>query len=165
LNDAARPITLVFEPGVELLPLIAEALALMPARRRWQVTFHTYSAGLSQGLACACRGVLKDSPEARTARRLPGALVLDLGAARGGAAGGPLVDCARTGEVPPEPDTAKGESDDASERLAGREQRRWARRPENTSDAAWSESLPASLPASTQPGAVGTVAPPAAAAK
>jgi hypothetical protein len=100
LNDPNRPVYLLFEPGTETLPLIGEALALLPPRRRWEVTFSTYFTGLPQGLTCAWRGVVRDSAEAKAARRLPGALVLDLGAPLGQATGGALVASARTGQLP-----------------------------------------------------------------
>jgi hypothetical protein len=99
LNDPNRAIYLLFEPGTETLPLIGEALALLPPRR-WEVTFSTYFTGLPQGLICAWRGVVRDSAEAKAARRLPGALVLDLGAPLGQATGGALVASARTGQLP-----------------------------------------------------------------
>src|SRR5437899_13103500 len=37
---------LLFEPGMDLLPLFAESLALLPPEHRWQVTFSTYFMGL-----------------------------------------------------------------------------------------------------------------------
>jgi len=99
MKDANRPVILLFEPGMDLLPLLAEAVQLLPPERRWGVTFSTYLSGLPTGISCACRGLPRDSEEAATARRLPGALVLDLGAPLGKANPGPLVDTARTGKA------------------------------------------------------------------
>lgn len=89
---------LLFEPGMDLLPLLAEALQLLPAERRWGATFSTYATSLPQGIQCACRGLPRDSAEAAAAARLPGTVVIDL-AARKKAAGGPLVETARTGKA------------------------------------------------------------------
>lgn len=97
---AAQPgrlVYLLFEPGMDLLPLIVEALHLLPAEQRWAVTFSTYFTGLPQGIACAWRGVPRDSAEATSGRRMPGALVLDLCEPLGKASGGALVERARTG--------------------------------------------------------------------
>jgi hypothetical protein len=98
LADPRRPVFLVFQAGVDVLPLFAEAIALLPASRRWDVELSTYFTTLPQGITCAWRAVLEDSPEAKSARRLPGALVLDLSRPAGCALEGPLVHLARTGE-------------------------------------------------------------------
>jgi hypothetical protein len=96
LKDPDRPVYLLFEPGYELLPLIAESISLLPPDRRWDVTFNTYSTGQSQAGACAWRGLLKDSPEARQSLRFPNALRIDLTAKSWDEAqGGKLVEAAR----------------------------------------------------------------------
>jgi hypothetical protein len=41
LQDPGRPVYVLFDPGFDPLPLLAEALALLPADRRWDVTFST----------------------------------------------------------------------------------------------------------------------------
>jgi hypothetical protein len=89
---------LVFRPGIELLPLFAEAIALLPDARRWDVEFSSYLTTLPPGISCNWRGVLDGSPQAKSARRLPNALILDLGRHLGRAQGGGLVHLARTGE-------------------------------------------------------------------
>jgi hypothetical protein len=105
LADPRKPLYLVFEPGQDLLPLVAEALALLPPDRRWEVTFSTYFTTLPQGVSCAWRGVVRDSPEALTAARTPQALILDLGPSLGAAPPGARVEQARTGRpavpIPP----------------------------------------------------------------
>lgn len=97
LTDPKKVVYLIFQPGMDLLPLISEAVALLPPARRWDVTFSTYYTSLPQGISCAWRCVLDGSPEAKLARRLPDALVLDLTASLGHARGGRLVEQARTG--------------------------------------------------------------------
>lgn len=93
--DPTRFVYLVFDPGMDLLPLLAESLALLPPEQRWEVTFSTYFTGLPQGAQCLWRCVPRGSPEAKGARQFPGALILDLGQELGAARGGPLVARAR----------------------------------------------------------------------
>lgn len=107
LADPRRTVFLVFRPGMDLLPLFLESLALLPASRRWDVDFSTYFNPLPQGVGCAWRGVLEGSDDAKNARRLPNALVVDLCNALDRVEGGALVHFARTGErIAQEPDTA-----------------------------------------------------------
>ena len=77
-QDPNRPAYLVFEPGMEVLPLFAEALALMPVAQRWEVTFTTYFVTLPRDALCWWRCVLRDSPEARKIDPAK-ALILQLG--------------------------------------------------------------------------------------
>src|SRR5205823_2920073 len=95
---------LLFQPGMELLPLFVEAIALLPTSRRWEVEFSTYLTKLPQGVSYSWRGVLDDSPEAENALGLPNAVVIDLCRPSGRAQGGALVHLARTGERREEPD-------------------------------------------------------------
>lgn len=98
LADPKRPAIFVYDPGTDVLGLFVEALALLPADRRWEVTFSTFYTGLPAGTTCTWRGVLRDSPEERQVRANPEALILDLGQTLGLAQGGALVNAARTGE-------------------------------------------------------------------
>jgi hypothetical protein len=91
-----RASVVVFDAGQALLPLFAEAVALLPPERRWDVTFSTYFTEALPGVACAWRGVLRDSAPAKQLRGRSDLLVIDLAAA-GRARGGPLVEAARTG--------------------------------------------------------------------
>jgi|GEM_PF-2214133 len=107
-----RKAFIVFAPGMEMLPLVAESLALMPAAKRWGVTFSTYFTGLPPGLDCQLACVLKGSPEHARIRRLPNAFVVDLTGAPGRAPSGVFVDAARSGDVSaltatPRPDRRK----------------------------------------------------------
>ena len=52
LLDATKPAYIIYPPGVDLLPLINEAIALLPESVRWRVTFSTYFTSLPAGLAC-----------------------------------------------------------------------------------------------------------------
>jgi hypothetical protein len=98
LADPRRPVFIVFRPGMELLRLFEEAIALLPASRRWDVEFSTYLTTLPPGISCTWRGVLEGSAQAKGARRLPNALIIDLGRPLGRSTGGALVHLARTGE-------------------------------------------------------------------
>jgi hypothetical protein len=98
LADSRRSVFVVFRPGMELLPLFVEVMALLPASRRWDVDFSTYFNHLPQNVTCAWRGVLEGSEEAKNARILPNSLVIDLCNSLGRANGGMLVHLARTGD-------------------------------------------------------------------
>jgi hypothetical protein len=100
ISRPPRTATVIFSPGQEMLPLVVEALALVPLQKRWEVTFSTYFTRLPAGLECQWRFVLAGSPEANAARANPHALVIDLTRSSGEASGGRLVEAARTGVLP-----------------------------------------------------------------
>ena len=75
-NPAARSFFLVYDLGTNVLPLLQEAIGLLPPERRWEATFTTYFTGLPAGVGCTVRGVLRGSAEAASAL---GASSLDLG--------------------------------------------------------------------------------------
>ena len=83
---ASRLAVIIFRPGIDPLPLLAESLALLSPESRWNVSFCTYFNKLPPGLECQWRCVLEGSPEAIANQRLPGALVIDLGKPTGAAA-------------------------------------------------------------------------------
>lgn len=99
IKEPFRPVILLFEPGMELLPLVGEVFGLLSPEYRWQVSFSTYYTGLPQGIGCGLRGIVKGSPEAARASRLPGAMVIDLSSRLGAAPDGWLTELARTGKV------------------------------------------------------------------
>lgn len=105
LEDANRQVFIVFEPGMELLPLLAEAISLLPPERRWEVTFSTFATSIPTGVECHWRCVLAGSPEANQSRRHVRALRIDLTEQLPQAVGGPLVEVARTGKRPVEQET------------------------------------------------------------
>jgi len=100
LNAPESVTYLVFSPGTDTLPLMAEALALIPPAKRWQVTFNTYFISEVRGSACNWRCVLPDSPLLATARRA-GARIIDLTQPLGECpSGGSLINAARNGNNP-----------------------------------------------------------------
>jgi hypothetical protein len=128
LRDPERPVILLYAPGQDMLPLIAEALSLIPADRRWDVTFSTYFTGLPQGVNCTWRCLLSGSPEAHQSLRFVRALRLDLSnpESLGTPAGNELVNDARgvprlkstsTDRLPPLPSTPN-EGDSQQQLLA-----------------------------------------------
>jgi hypothetical protein len=99
-NRPRKPVCILFNAGYDMLPLIAEAIALLPARLRWQVTFNTYFTSAPGTAVCAWRCCLAQSPAAQEAiRRAGGSLVLDLTnpAQLGIPPAGAWVDAARSG--------------------------------------------------------------------
>ena len=97
LADPRRLVYLTYTPGLDLLPLFAEAQALLPADRRWEVGFNTYYTNLPPGITCQWRGIIADSPEIEETQKISNSLVLDLTQPLGEARGGDLVAQARTG--------------------------------------------------------------------
>jgi hypothetical protein len=113
VHDPGRPVYLLFDPGLDLLPLVAEALTLLSADLRWDVTFCTYFTGLPQGISCVWRCVPRGTAEAAHASRLPNALLLNLGTTLGPARGGGLVEQARIGRPGPAPRRAPADRESA----------------------------------------------------
>ena len=101
LRDPERLVFLLFAPGQDILPLFIEALSLLPAERRWDVTFSTYFTGLTPGTTCVWRALVHDSKEAHESLRFVNALRLDLtSGSLGLATGDALVEAARSGVRP-----------------------------------------------------------------
>ncbi|NLF08311.1 MAG: hypothetical protein GX594_10075, partial [Pirellulaceae bacterium] len=96
-----RQAVLIYRPGTDMLTLLEEALALLPAELRWNVSLSTYFTKLPPGVSCQWRCVADRTPEAADIRRKPPAgLVLDLCRPMGLADGGSYIDMARTGRMP-----------------------------------------------------------------
>jgi|GEM_PF-6234014 len=101
LDAPDKPVFLIFHPGQNLLPLVAEITSLLPEEKRWNFTYSTYFTAIPQGTDCFLRCCLPNAEGLRMSRRSPDALVLDLTAARAELAEtGPLIDAARTGKMP-----------------------------------------------------------------
>ena len=69
---------LVFSPGMPMLSLLSEAMALLPAAKRWQVTYNTYFTALPAGMSCLWRCCVPDAEILRDIRRNPQSKILDL---------------------------------------------------------------------------------------
>ncbi|MGL6194495.1 MAG: hypothetical protein ACRC2T_06695, partial [Thermoguttaceae bacterium] len=72
----SRPVCILFKPGTDLLPLIAESIALLPEKLRWKSTFCTYLTELPSGVACQWKCVLGGTAESLTIRAARGTLVI-----------------------------------------------------------------------------------------
>jgi hypothetical protein len=77
VSPARRSICLLFAPGMPLLPLVQEVLALLPPKLRWQATFNTYFMSLPGGVTCQWRCCLAGTPAAASTLRSAG-VILDL---------------------------------------------------------------------------------------
>jgi hypothetical protein len=110
-TNPQEPIYLEYPVGSEILPLVAEALALLPDDQRWEVTFSTYYQGLPPDVSCVWRAVLADSPEAKQASAR-NARVIAVQKGNISPQNGPLVQWARTGERPDLIETVLAHSDD-----------------------------------------------------
>lgn len=69
LGSESATLYLICPPELDLLPLLAEAIARLPADRRWDATFTTYYTSLPAGVTCAIRGVIAGSEQEALAKR------------------------------------------------------------------------------------------------
>jgi hypothetical protein len=100
LQNPSRATTLIYAPGCDVLPLVVEALSLLPADRQWRTTFSTFFTKLPAGVECQWRFVLDGTPAADQARRNLQSPPIDLTSAGKVPSAGPLVEAARTGRMP-----------------------------------------------------------------
>ena len=96
LRDQARPIHVIYAAAVEPLPLVEEAIRLLPEWARWRATFSTYFLQPVAGTPCAWRFCLDGTPAADAARQSKG-LVIDLTRTAGPAPESRFTRMARTG--------------------------------------------------------------------
>ena len=94
-----KPVFIIFDPlkHTDILVLVEEALQLVPAEKRWAVTFNTYFNTLPPGMKCAWRFCTADAPCLKEARRIPGIKVIDLCAPAELTEADPLIESARSG--------------------------------------------------------------------
>jgi len=93
-----QPVVLIYTPGLNILPLYVEALALLPPRASWLVTFCTHFVGLPDAIICQWKGVLAGSDEAKQLTQDQNNLVLDLTTPLGKSPTGKYVDFAQHGQ-------------------------------------------------------------------
>jgi hypothetical protein len=102
-KSPTKPVCILFAPGQDLLPLIAETIALLPHAARWNVTFNTYFTSMPTSATCVWRCCLADTPAAQIGLRYAAnGIVIDLTDRQrlGAVPEGPYVTLARTG-LPP----------------------------------------------------------------
>ncbi len=81
-----------------ILPLLHEAVSLLPEEMRWKVTFSTYFVNLPAGMSCSWRCCPVDSDALRAARRSPLNVIIDISAPQNLDKNGVLITLARTGK-------------------------------------------------------------------
>ena len=91
---------LIVPTGLDLLSLIREAQALLPAGQRWKATFSTFFTKLPPNVDCRWRCVLEGTPEAASARRAHDRLLIDLTKPPREKPTGSWADAARNGTMP-----------------------------------------------------------------
>ena len=100
LEKGGRPVTVIYKAGTDVLALVSEALSLLPAEKRWNVTFSTFYTKIYSSFECQWRFVFTGSPDAAVARKNPHSFVIDLAGPKPPeqAKGGALVEAARAGQ-------------------------------------------------------------------
>jgi hypothetical protein len=93
-----RPVSVIFRAGTDTLSLVVEAMCLLPAQKRWSVSFNTYYTKAVAGSDCLWRFVLDGTKQAEALRANPHEVIIDLTQRPGPATGGHLVDLARSGK-------------------------------------------------------------------
>ncbi len=79
VKSPAKPVCILFAPGQNILPLLAETIALLPPAARWNVTFNTYFTSMPTSATCAWRCCLAGTPAAQVGLRYAAAgIVIDL---------------------------------------------------------------------------------------
>jgi hypothetical protein len=71
-SEPEKPAYVIFPLGTDILPLLNQAILLLPVTLRWQVTFSTYFTDLPAGLSCAWRCVIAGAPAENAARSSKG---------------------------------------------------------------------------------------------
>jgi hypothetical protein len=96
-DGRGRPAVVITPPSVDPLALARESLSLLPASRRWEVTFSTADQTITPDVECQWRFLAESSQQAKIARSLPGAVVIDLTRPLPQLASSGLVEQARSG--------------------------------------------------------------------
>jgi cell division protein FtsB len=96
VSDPERTAILIYDPGVDVLSLIREALQFVD--RPWDVKFTTYYSSSQSGQECVWRGVLRGSEAERDLARRGNILKIDLGKRAMVQKSSNFVEAARRGE-------------------------------------------------------------------
>ena len=99
LDTPNKNVYLAYDPeqNKDILPLLHEAMALLPDDLRWEVTFNTYFVNLPAGMSCTWRCCPVDSDALRASRRSPMNMVIDITKPQVLEQEGELISSARTG--------------------------------------------------------------------
>jgi len=93
MDPAAGPVTLLYEPGQDLIELLDEAMRLLPVTHRWHTTFDTYASSDRADVSCTWRCV----PAGTAAAQKLAGTVLDLTSDRAPVADDEWSEAARAG--------------------------------------------------------------------
>lgn len=101
IDSPSKPVFIVYDPlkHKNILNLVEEALQLLPADKRWQVSYNTYFYSVPAGVQCNWRFCVADPDVLREARRVAGTLIIDLTKELPPAGNGKLENSARSGIV------------------------------------------------------------------
>lgn len=92
-----KPISVIFPQNCDTLPLVVEALNLIPPAQRWNVTFSTYFTKAIAGSDILWRFVLDGTKQADLLRKSPHGRVIDLAGSLGAPPENSYSNAARTG--------------------------------------------------------------------
>lgn len=92
-------VVLLYAPQQDPLPLVHEALALLPIAAQWNTPFTTHFTRLPRDLTCPVRCILKGTPEEQAALQNKAGNLIDLTAKLGPPPASPFVEAARTGDA------------------------------------------------------------------
>lgn len=108
LDTPNKNVYLAYNPeqNKDILPLLHEAMSLLPDDLRWKVTFNTYFVNLPAGMSCTWRCCPVDSDALRASRRSPMNMVIDITKPQVLDQEGELISCARTG-TPAQPQKSR----------------------------------------------------------
>ena len=98
--EKGDPISIIFEPGMDVLPLLAEVFTLLPPSVRWRTTFSTYymkSQEPPNSPKIQIKCIVAGSDEMAFARLIPDTLLIDLRRLPKDQPSGKYVEFARTG--------------------------------------------------------------------
>jgi len=93
-------VCLVFEPGMDMLPLVSEILALLPSAKRWTITFSTYETAPPRATDCRLYCCVKGDAKALPVVQGRQGFTLDLTTRLGNPPSGEWTDAARKGRQP-----------------------------------------------------------------
>jgi hypothetical protein len=100
--EKGDPVSLIFEPDMKLLPLLAESFALLPPNIRWKLTFSTFFMKSQEPPGTnkvQIKCILAGTDEEAFARLTPNTFVLDLRLHPADIPVGKYVEVARTGMI------------------------------------------------------------------
>ncbi len=77
-GEKMSPVCLVYRTGQDVLDLILEALALLPADLRWKITFSTFYTKCPPDIKCLWRAVMAGTPEETALRGIHDMKFIDI---------------------------------------------------------------------------------------